>query len=55
MKNTIVRLNATGVRSRQSSDRGRPVTEDFTKEIGAEGYSEDAAEAVNSVKSALRE
>jgi methylmalonyl-CoA mutase cobalamin-binding domain/chain len=55
MKDAINRLNAAGVRSRvKVLVGGRPITADFAREIGANGYGESAIEAVNAAKSVLK-
>jgi 5-methyltetrahydrofolate--homocysteine methyltransferase len=48
MKNTMDRLEAKAIRSRAKVlVGGRPITSDFAKEIGADGYAADAIEAMN--------
>jgi methanogenic corrinoid protein MtbC1 len=55
MKNTMSGLEATGIRSRvKVLVGGRPITPDFAKEIGADGYGADAIEAVNAAKRTLK-
>ena len=52
MKNTIVALEAAGLRDRvKVMVGGAPITDGFAKEIGADGYSEDAAGAADLAKS----
>jgi 5-methyltetrahydrofolate--homocysteine methyltransferase len=54
MKNIIDRLAQTGNRNRvKVLVGGRPITASFAKEIGADGYGEDAVQAVNAVKVVL--
>lgn len=51
MRETVHRLNGQAFRDRiHIIIGGTPVTEDFAKEIGADGYSSNAAEAVVLVK-----
>jgi 5-methyltetrahydrofolate--homocysteine methyltransferase len=54
MKTTIDALNAAGLRNRvKVLIGGAPVTMQYAKEIGADGYSENASGAVGLVKSLL--
>jgi len=54
MKKTIDVLKQTGLRKNvKVLVGGRPITLDFAKEIGADGYGSDAIEAINAVMSAL--
>ena len=54
MKNVMSRLVESGFRSRvKVLVGGRPITPEFVERIGADGYGEDAIEAVDVVKSAL--
>jgi 5-methyltetrahydrofolate--homocysteine methyltransferase len=52
MKNTIEAIQEAGLRTQvKTIIGGAPVTERFTKEIGADGYAPDAASAVDVVRS----
>jgi len=52
MKNTIDTLQAAGVRDQvKVIIGGAPVTEDYAKKIGADGFSTDASQAVTVAKS----
>ena len=54
MKNTIDRLEQSGVRKRvKVLVGGRPITSDFARQIGADGYGADAVDAVNAAKGVL--
>ena len=54
MKNTIDALKRAGGKDRvKTIVGGAPLTEKFSKEIGADGYAPDAVSAVNLVKSLL--
>ena len=54
MKNVMDRLVESGFRSGvKVLIGGRPITPEFVERIGADGYGEDAIEAVDVVKSAL--
>jgi 5-methyltetrahydrofolate--homocysteine methyltransferase len=54
MKNTIQAFEGASVRKQvKVVIGGAPVTEKYAKEIGADGYSPDAASAVDTVKSLL--
>ncbi len=54
MKNTINRMERTGVRGRvKVVIGGRPISPDFAKEIGADGYGEDAIQAVDAAKNVM--
>jgi len=52
MKNTIEALKSAGVRDRvKVMIGGAPVTEDYARQIGADGYAPDASRAVSLAKS----
>jgi len=54
MKNTMNHLIEARIRSRvKVLIGGRPITNSFAKEIGADGYGEDAIQALNVAKSAV--
>lgn len=54
MKNTVNRLQKAAVRKTvKVLVGGRPITSDFARQIGADGYGADAIEAVSAAKSAL--
>jgi 5-methyltetrahydrofolate--homocysteine methyltransferase len=54
MKSTIQEIEKAGLRKKvKVIIGGAPVTEKFSKEIGADGYARDAASAVDLVKSLL--
>ena len=54
MKNTMSHLSEARVRSRvKVLIGGRPITNDFANEIGADGYGEDAIQALRIAKSAV--
>ena len=54
MKNTIDLLNAKGIRNKvKIMIGGAPVTQAYADEIGADGYSDDAASAVDLAKALL--
>jgi 5-methyltetrahydrofolate--homocysteine methyltransferase len=54
MKTTIAALENAGVRNQvKVLIGGAPVTSQYAKEIGADGYSENASGAVSLVKSLL--
>jgi len=54
MKNTIQAIEWAGLRKQvKTIVGGAPVTEKFAREIGADGYAQDAASAVDVVKSLL--
>ena len=54
MKNTMNLLQEGGVRKRvKVLIGGRPITMNFAKEIGADGYGEDAIQALDAAKKAL--
>jgi len=56
MKNVLDRLKQSSVRGRvKVLVGGRPITSDFAKEIGADGYGADAIEAMSAAKDALGE
>jgi 5-methyltetrahydrofolate--homocysteine methyltransferase len=55
MKTTIDALKRAGVREHiQVMIGGAPITEDFSKQIGADGYAPDASRAVSLAKSLLQ-
>jgi len=55
MKETIDGLAQAGLREKvKVLVGGRPITLDFAREIGADGYGSDAIEAVDAVVSALK-
>jgi len=55
MSHTIEALKSNGVRDRvKVMIGGAPITEGFAREIGADGYGKDAAEAVDIAKKFLR-
>jgi 5-methyltetrahydrofolate--homocysteine methyltransferase len=55
MKTTIDALNTAGVRTQvKVLIGGAPVTSQYAKEIGADGYSENANAAVSLVKDLLK-
>ena len=55
MKSTIEALKAAGLKDRiKTIIGGAPVTEEFAKNIGADGYAPDAATAVDKIKELLR-
>ena len=54
MKNTIEALQAAGIRDQiKVMVGGAPVTEDFAKDIGADAYASDAAEAVDKARALI--
>lgn len=54
MREVLEELSAQGVRDKYKvAIGGGPVTEKFAEEIGADGYSENASEAVNLIKRLL--
>ncbi len=54
MKNTIQAIEQAGLRNQvKTIVGGAPVTEEFAREIGADGYASDAASAVDLVRSLL--
>jgi 5-methyltetrahydrofolate--homocysteine methyltransferase len=56
MKTTIDALESAGVRTQvKVLIGGAPVTHQYAKEIGADGYSENASSAVSLVKNLLAE
>ena len=50
MKDTVAALKAANVPNLKVLIGGAPVTEDFAKQIGADGYAPDAASAVDAVR-----
>jgi len=55
MKLIVPRLEEAGVRNRvKVLVGGRPITPDFAREIGADGYGKDAVDAVNVARTALK-
>ncbi|MCX5918564.1 MAG: corrinoid protein [Deltaproteobacteria bacterium] len=55
MKATVEVLQAAGLKGRvKVMVGGAPVTEEFAKQIGADGYAPDAASAVNKLKEILK-
>jgi len=54
MKATVEALQAAGLKGKvKTVIGGAPVTEEFARQIGADGYAPDAASAVNTVKKIL--
>ena len=54
MKATVEALQAAGLKGRvKTVIGGAPVTDEFAKQIGADGYAPDAASAVNMIKKIL--
>ncbi len=55
MKDTIEALKAEGVREKALvMIGGAPVTQNYADEVGADGYSPDAASAVDTAKTLLK-
>jgi len=55
MKGTVEALQAAGLKGKvKTMVGGAPVTDEFAKQIGADGYAADAASAVNKVKEVLK-
>ncbi|KPK87500.1 MAG: methyltransferase [Deltaproteobacteria bacterium SM23_61] len=55
MKATVEALQASGLRGKlKTMVGGAPVTEEFARQIGADGYAADAASAVSKVKEILK-
>jgi 5-methyltetrahydrofolate--homocysteine methyltransferase len=55
MKATITALNEAGLRGKvKVLVGGAPLTEQFSKEIGADGYAPDASQAVSLAKSLIK-
>lgn len=50
MKSTVIALKAAGLNSVKVIIGGAPITSEFAKEIGADGYAPDAASAVDVAK-----
>jgi 5-methyltetrahydrofolate--homocysteine methyltransferase len=54
MKSTVEALQAAGLKGKvKTMVGGAPVTDEFARQIGADGYAPDAASAVNTVKKIL--
>jgi 5-methyltetrahydrofolate--homocysteine methyltransferase len=54
MKNTVNKLKETGARENvKILVGGRPITPEFAREINADGYAEDAIQALNVAKTAV--
>ena len=47
MKTTVEAIRAAGLEEVRVMVGGAPITQDFCNEIGADGYSQDAASAVD--------
>lgn len=55
MKTTVEALQAAGLKGKvKTMVGGAPVTDEFAKQIGADGYAADAASAVNKLKELLK-
>ncbi len=55
MKGTVEALQTAGLKGKvKTLVGGAPVTDEFAKQIGADGYAPDAASAVNKVKEVLK-
>jgi len=55
MKGTVEALQAAGLKGKvKTLVGGAPVTDEFARQIGADGYAADAASAVNKVKEVLK-
>jgi 5-methyltetrahydrofolate--homocysteine methyltransferase len=55
MKSTMEALQAAGLKGKvKAMVGGAPVTDEFAKQIGADGYAPDAASAVNKLKDLLK-
>jgi len=55
MKSTVEALQAAGLKGKvKTMVGGAPVTDEFAKQIGADGYAPDAASAVNKLKELLK-
>jgi 5-methyltetrahydrofolate--homocysteine methyltransferase len=55
MKGTVEALQAAGLKGKvKTMVGGAPVTDEFAKQIGADGYAADAASAVNKLKELLK-
>lgn len=54
MKETVAAIRAAGHTSVKIMVGGAPITESYADEIGADGYSRDAASAVDAAKAALQ-
>ena len=55
MKSTMEALQAAGLKGKvKAMVGGAPVTDEFAKQIGADGYAPDAASAVNKLKELLK-
>jgi methanogenic corrinoid protein MtbC1 len=53
MKEAVAAIRAAGHANVKILVGGAPVTKAYAEEIGADGYSEDAASAVDAAKAAL--
>jgi 5-methyltetrahydrofolate--homocysteine methyltransferase len=54
MKSTVEALQAAGLKGKvKTVVGGAPVTDEFARQIGADGYAPDAASAVNTIKKVL--
>jgi 5-methyltetrahydrofolate--homocysteine methyltransferase len=53
MKSTVQALKAAGLTNTKVMIGGAPVTEDFARQIGADGYAPDAASAVQAARTML--
>jgi len=55
MKSTVEALQAAGLKGKvKAMVGGAPLTDEFAKQIGADGYAPDAASAVNKLKELLK-
>ena len=54
MKTTVEMMKAAGLAKVKTMVGGAPVTQEFAKQIGADGYAPDAASAVQKVKELLK-
>ena len=55
MKTTVEALHAAGLKGKvKTMVGGAPVTDEFARQIGADGYAADAASAVNTLKGLLK-
>jgi len=55
MKSTVEALQAAGLKGKvKTMVGGAPVTDEFARQIGADGYAPDAASAVNKLKEILK-
>jgi 5-methyltetrahydrofolate--homocysteine methyltransferase len=53
MKSTVEMLQKAGLKGVKTVVGGAPLTAEFAKQIGADGYAPDAASAVGTVKELL--